>query len=306
MDVKWMCLGLLSLHCAAAGAERIPLYPADPTPAPPYEETTADGRHVSRVITPTLEPFLPPPERASGTAVVICPGGGYGFLAHGHEGAGVAQWFNERGVAAFVLRYRIGSRMTETNKAELILGDVQRAVRLVRARAAEWKLKPDRIGLMGFSAGGHLAAIGSTRFLPGVPDAADPVERVSSRPDFSILVYPVISFIEEFGHKGTRKNMLGDNVAPERATAFSPEAQVARDTPPAFLFQALDDRTVPWRNAALYAENLAAAGVPCRLCLYRTGGHGKGINAAPPDDFAQWKSDLEGLLRSRGLLDRAP
>jgi len=190
---------------------------------------------------PTLTVYLPPAERAVPTGVVVCPGGGYAKLAMDHEGRQVAEWLNSLGVAAFVLKYRLGPRYRHPAPLE----DAKRALRLVRSRAGEFRIAPDRIGVWGFSAGGHLASTLATHFDAGNPAAADPIERVSCRPDFAILAYPVISFASEYAHKGSRRNLLGDNPDPALVENLSNEKQVTAQTPPTFLFHTNEDQGVP-------------------------------------------------------------
>ena len=242
--------------------------------------------------TPTLAIYLPEASAANGTAVVVCPGGGYAHLAMDHEGRQVAEWLNERGSAAFVLKYRLGPRYGHPSP----LLDAQRAIRYVRARASELGVDPSRIGVWGFSAGGHLAATVSTQAAPGAPDAADPLERHSSRPDFTILAYPVITMTESFAHAGSRLHLLGEDFDPDLAEQLSNEKQVTADTPPAFLFHTDDDGPVPADNSVAYYLALRAAGVPAELHVYQSGPHGVGL---APDDpaLSSWPDRLEDWLR---------
>ncbi|HOB33879.1 MAG TPA: alpha/beta hydrolase, partial [Verrucomicrobiota bacterium] len=221
---------------------------------------------------PTLTPFLPDAERASGAAIVICPGGAYQHLAD-HEGRVYAQWLNEHGVAAFVLKYRLGS---DGYRHPRMLEDAARAVRTVRARASEWGIDPGRVGIMGSSAGGHLAATLLTHFDAGDPNSADVIERQSSRPDIGILCYPVIT-MGPFTHRGSRNNLLGTNAPPELIEDLSNELRVRKDTPPCFIWHTVEDRTVPVENSLRFAEALRAAGVPFELHLYEKGAHGLGL-----------------------------
>lgn len=249
---------------------------------------------------PTLAVYLPPKEKATGTAVIVCPGGGYGFLAVGHEGEEVARWLNERGVAAFVLRYRIAPRYRHPAP----LQDVQRAIRLVRSRAEQWQVNPQRIGVWGFSAGGHLAATAATHFDHGNPDSPDPVERVSCRPDFCILAYPVISFTEPFTHKGSRNNLLGPNPDPKLLEDLSNEKRVTPQTPPTFLFHTNEDKGVPPENSVVYYLALRRAGVPAELHIYEKGPHGVGLAQKDPV-LRTWPDRLADWLRIHGLLTPA-
>jgi acetyl esterase/lipase len=248
---------------------------------------------------PTLTVYLPPAERAVPTGVVVCPGGGYAKLAMDHEGRQVAEWLNSLGVAAFVLKYRLGPRYRHPAPLE----DAKRALRLVRSRAGEFRIAPDRIGVWGFSAGGHLASTLATHFDAGNPTAADPVERVSCRPDFAILAYPVISFASEYAHKGSRRNLLGDNPDPALVENLSNEKQVTAQTPPTFLFHTNEDQGVPAENSVLFYLALRRAGVPAELHIYERGRHGVGL---APDDpvLSSWPQRLADWLRVRGLLGR--
>ena len=248
---------------------------------------------------PTLTVYLPPAERAVPTGVVVCPGGGYAKLAMDHEGRQVAEWLNSLGVAAFVLKYRLGPRYRHPAPLE----DAKRALRLVRSRAGEFRIVPDRIGVWGFSAGGHLASTLATHFDAGNPAAADPIERVSCRPDFAILAYPVISFASEYAHKGSRRNLLGDNPDPALVENLSNEKQVTAQTPPTFLFHTNEDQGVPAENSVLFYLALRRAGVPAELHIYERGRHGVGL--APNDPvLSSWPQRLADWLRVRGLLGR--
>lgn len=248
---------------------------------------------------PTLTPYLAPKEKATGAAVVICPGGGYGHLAD-HEGRPVAEWLNSVGVTAFVLKYRLGPRYRHPS----MLQDAARAVRTVRARAAEWGLDPERVGILGFSAGGHLASTAGTHFDAGKPDATDPVERVSSRPSVMILIYPVITMREKT-HGGSKKNLLGENPAPELVALLSNEEQVTKETPPAFLVHTMNDTAVPVENTLMFVSALRKAGVPFELHLYERGPHGfgLGVREGKPADpiLSTWPAHAADWLRVHGF-----
>jgi acetyl esterase/lipase len=241
--------------------------------------------------TPTLTAFLPE-SNPTKTAVVIAPGGGYLNLANPKEGDNFAHWLNARGVAAFVLKYRLGPKYHHP----IELGDAQRAIRTVRAQAAELGIAEDHIGMMGFSAGGHLAATAGTQFDAGKPDAADPIERKSSRPDFLVLGYAVITMEGPYSHTGSRKYLLGDDPSLELRKALSAEMHVTRQTPPAFLYATYDDQTVPVMNSVLFYEAMVKAGVPAEMHLYQHGPHGTGLAAQYPllkgwpDLLAKWMS----------------
>lgn len=229
-------------------------------------------RHVQN---PAVEVRLPSRGNATGRAVVVCPGGGYWGLAYDWEGTDFASWLNSHGIAAVVLRYRLPVDGDVAHEKWLTpLLDAQRAIRLTRAHAAEWGIDPAKVGIMGFSAGGHLASTAGTHFDAGAPDAADPVDRLSSRPDFMILVYPVISMAESVTHMGSRVNLLGEQPSEELVRRYSNELQVTADTPPTFLVHAGDDDAVPVKNSLLFYDALLAHGVRAELHVYPAGGHG--------------------------------
>ena len=229
--------------------------------------------------------------------MVICPGGGYGHLAK-HEGEGYALFLNEHGVAAFVLKYRLG---TDGYRHPSMLQDVARAVRLVRSRAAEWKLDAKRVGIMGSSAGGHLASTLLTHFDAGNPDASDPVDRLSSRPDLGVLCYPVIT-MGSSSHAGSRKNLLGESPATELVELLSNETQVTADTPPCFLWHTVEDTTVPVENSMEFAGALRQAGVPFELHLYEKGRHGLGLGNRDGGSMLPWADDCVRWLRLRDFI----
>ena len=232
---------------------------------------------------------------ANGMAIVVCPGGGYGGLADDHEGVQIARWLNAIGITALQLRYRHAPRY----KHPAPLADAQRALRWTRANAAELGIDPGRIGIWGFSAGGHLAATAGTRFDSGAPDAADPIERQSSRPDFLILSYPVITFHEPHAHLGSRYNLIGEDAPPEMVAEFSNESRVTAETPPTFLFHTDADTAVPPENSVLFYLALRRAGVPAELHIYEEGPHGVGL--APTDPvLSTWSGRLQDWLSRRG------
>jgi acetyl esterase/lipase len=247
---------------------------------------------------PTLTIFLPEQAKAVGTAVVICPGGGYGGLATDHEGRQIAQWFNQFGVAGIVLEYRHRGRGYGHPAP---LQDAQRAIRTVRARAAEWKIAPDRIGIMGFSAGGHLASTAGTHFDKGDPNSADPIERVGCRPDFLVLCYPVIAFNEPYTHRGSQENLLGKNADPALVRSLSNEKQVTAETPPTFLFHTDADSGVPSENSVQFYLALRRAHVPAEMHIYRAGQHGLGLAAGVPGT-STWPDRLKDWMQVQKLL----
>lgn len=232
-----------------------------------------------------------------GTAVIVCPGGGYGALAMNHEGRQVANWLNALGITAFVLKYRLGPRYHHP----IELGDAQRAIRTVRARAHEFGVSPDRIGIMGFSAGGHLASTAETHFDGGNAGAADPIDRAGSRPDFAILAYPVISFTAPYTHRGSERNLLGENPDPKLAEDLSNELRVTPETPPTFLFTTSADKAVPAENSIAFYLALHKAGVPAELHVFEKGPHGVGLDLKDPA-LSEWPTLLANWLRARGLL----
>jgi acetyl esterase/lipase len=238
-----------------------------------------------------------PPSNGVHSGVVVCPGGGYGMLAVDHEGRQIAEWLNARGVAAFVLRYRLGPRYHHP----IELGDAQRALRFVRFHAADYGMASDKIGIWGFSAGGHLASTAGTHFDAGSAKAADPIDRLSSRPDFMILAYPVISFTTPYTHRGSLRNLLGDNPDPKLVASLSNETQVTPQTPPAFLFHTSTDSGVPPENSVLFYLALRRAGVPAEMHIYERGPHGVGL--APSDPIlSSWPKRLEEWMKLHGWM----
>ncbi len=247
-----------------------------PGGAPGAKGDAEEDRPALQLISPTAE--------STGAAVIVCPGGGYHRLAP-HEATPVAEWLAKNGVTGFVLRYRLAPKY---NYPAQIL-DVQRAIRTVRANAADLKIDPERIGILGFSAGGHLASSAATHFTAGDAASADPIERVSSRPNGQILIYPVITFGPE-GHAGSRQGLLGPNPTPELVELFSNEKQVSAESPPAFLVHSTEDTGVPPLNSDLYAESLRVAGVPYEYVRDQMGGHGTGM-------IENWTVPCERWLR---------
>jgi len=230
--------------------------------------------------------------------MVICPGGGYAHLAP-HEGAGYARFLNEQGIAGFVLKYRLGS---DGYHHPAMLQDAARAVRTVRARAAEWKLNPQKIGIMGSSAGGHLTTTLLTHFDSGKPDATDPIERQSSRPDVGIVCYGVIS-MGISTHGGSKLNLLGKDPSPELVRDLSNELQVTKDTPPCFIWHTWEDKSVPVENSLQFAEALRKAGVRFDLHIYEKGAHGMGLGSRDydPTKFHPWTADCVYWLKAQGF-----
>ena len=266
------------------------------------EDDPRIGRKISRVQRPELTVYLP--EEGNGTGVIICPGGGYTILAWDWEGTKMAEWFNSFGVAAFVLQYRLPFWESEDCRDQVALMDAQRAMRLVRSKAGKWNLDPERIGVMGFSAGGHLASTLSTHYDTGDLNAENPIEQLSCRPDFSILMYPVITMDPAYAHMGSRKNLIGKRPPEKKQSYYSNEAQVTKDTPPAILIHANDDQGVVPENSIKYYLALREHGVPAALHIFETGGHGfsmaEGLGAV-----AMWPDACKAWMKGRELLPKA-
>jgi acetyl esterase/lipase len=251
---------------------------------------------------PSITPFLPEPDKRTGSAVVVCPGGGYGHHAMGHEGLGIAEWLRARGVAGIVLRYRCGGGK---NQQPAPLEDAQRAIRMVRSRAGEWGIDPERVGVLGSSAGGHLASTAATMFDDnpdsGQADAADPIDRLSSRPAFAVLLYPVISMEKGIAHGGSRDNLLGKDPSDELVAQWSTDRRVTDKTPPTLIIGTSDDKTVPIKNSLLFYEALLAHNVPAEMHIWEMGGHGFGLRGGDrPVD--KWTEQLEPWLRVHQLI----
>lgn len=283
---------LVSLLAAVVTAHAAPLEPVllYPNGAPGALGDKDDDK-------PTLTPFLPDPAKATGAAIVVCPGGGYGGLAP-HEGAGYAEWLADNGIAAFVLKYRLGSK---GYRHPAMLNDAARAVRLTRSKAAEWKIDPKRVGIIGSSAGGHLTSTLLTHFDAGKGDAADPVERESSRPDLGILCYAVITMGDNT-HAGSKKNLLGENPDPALVELLSNEKQVTKDTPPCFIWHTYEDQAVKVENSLAFASALRAAGVPFDLHVYQKGKHGIGLGGGREGGpHHPWAADCLFWLKVQGF-----
>ena len=293
-----MRLSLCLIACLAGGLFAQP--PAPPKPDLLWPDGAPGALGTADEDQPSLTPHLVPSGRGTGAAVIVCPGGGYQHLSMDKEGEQVAAWLNSIGVAAFVLKYRLGPSYHHPVE----LGDAQRAIRTVRYKAAEFRVDPGRIGIMGFSAGGHLASTAGTHYDAGNADAPDPIDRIGSRPDFLVLCYAVISLHEPFAHVGSRTMLLGNTPDPELVDNLSNESQVNAQTPPAFLFHTANDRTVPVENSVNFFLALRKAGVPAELHIYENGPHGVGL--APTDaTLSTWPARLEAWLRGRGLLNAA-
>ncbi len=245
---------------------------------PAYVENiiTTEGRvtRANNVVTPDLTVFLPDPALANGAAVLICPGGGYGTLAFDHEGNAIAGWLNQNGIAGIILKYRLPSERIMVNKTIGPLQDAQEAMRVIRRNAARWKIDPEKVGVIGFSAGGHLASTISTHYNDKVYTVKD---NVSARPDFSLLIYPVITMDSTFTHRGTRNNLIGPDPTEKNVFRFSNEKQVNAETPPAFLVHSGDDNAVPVMNSISYYKALVNNKIPAEMHIFQKGGHGYGL-----------------------------
>jgi len=257
----------------------------------------SDITRISNVRVPDIAVYLPSRRFATGQAVVICPGGGYQILAYDLEGTDIARYLNSIGVAGVVLKYRLPASCGCPEPWNAPVADARRAMRIVRHNAGAWNIDPAKIGVMGFSAGGHLASTLGNHFDFGNSEAADPVERVSCRPDFMILMYPVITFIDSTAHAGSREALLGTHPDPALIRYFSGELGVRGDTPPAFIVHANDDRAVPIRNSILMFEALHGKGVPVELHVLTEGGHGFGLGIANPH-VGSWTENLRLWLRT--------
>lgn len=296
-----LLLIVLTINVAFAQQNAIPLYPkgvpnSKPTPAT-YVEKTNETNWITGVTVPTITPYLPAKDKANGAAIVIFPGGGYGGLANAHEGMDIAKAFNSIGVTAFLVKYRLPSDEIMVDKTIGPLQDAQRAVQIVRQDAARWGVDPKRIGIIGFSAGGHLASTEGTHFDKVVIDNKD---NISIRPDFMMLIYPVISFGPKT-HAGSKENLIGKSPTQEQTDLYSNEKQVTANTPPTFIVHAQDDNVVPVENALLMYNALLTAKVKTEMHLFQNGGHGFGMNnATTKEKWFDWAAawmDANGWLK---------
>ncbi len=260
-------------------------------------EEKYDGVRVRNVSEAEIYVYLPEKEKNTGAAVVICPGGGYWIEAMDHEGYAIAEWLKEKGVAGIVLKYRL-----PYGHHEIPSGDARQAIRIARHHAGEWGINPGKIGIAGSSAGGHLASTVGTRFDYGNSESNDLLERLSSRPDFMLLLYPVITFREEFGHMGSRKNLIGEGNDWKLVEKYSSELHVTPETPPAFLILPDDDKTVPPRNSVEFYLALKENNVPAEMHIFAEGGHGFGMNKKnlPVD---QWPELFYNWLKSIKIIE---
>ena len=279
----------------------------EPQPAPLWPGKAPHAVGESPADKPELTAYRA--EKPNGAAVVICPGGGYGFLANDHEGKQVAEFFNKLGVTAFVLKYRIVAKDRPGPLGEAPLADAQRAIRTVRAKAKDYGIDPARVGVMGFSAGGHLASTAATHFDTGLLKDGDDIDKQSCRPDFAILAYPVIAMEAGVTHGGSRKNLLGDKPDAKLVERFSNEKQVMKDTPPTFLFQTSADTAVVPENAVRFYLACKKAGVPVEMHIYEKGKHGVGLGRDPKwtggeTSVATWPDRLADWMTARGLIGK--
>lgn len=305
--MRWICCSLLLFLSFAVQAQfdpiTLPLYEKVPNAKASDEEETVrtdDIALVGKVQEPSIQVFLPSKRNATGQAVVICPGGGYSVLAYDWEGTDIAKWLNSHGIAAIVLKYRLPSSASQVDPHEAPLMDAQRAMRLTRQHAEKWNIDPAQIGVMGFSAGGHLASTLGTHYDQGNANSQDPVEKFGSRPDFMILGYPVISLKEHVAHIGSRNNLLGKSPSDGLVDRFSNELQVTEDTPPTFIFHSQDDKGVPVQHSLLFYEALLQANVPVEMHLYPKGGHGYSLGINAEGTFTQWPATCIQWLSKLG------
>ena len=287
---------------ALAQTEVLPLWPegkvpnAIPSDLP--EQTTNNGNilRISQVTVPTLTAYIPAQEVATGAAVMICPGGGYSILAAEHEGSDLAEWFKKRGIAAFVLKYRLPDPRIMVRQHEVPLMDAMQGMKHIRKNAKKWNINPDAIGVMGFSAGGHLAATLSTHFDKEKEGGE------AAKPNFALLIYPVITFHAPYAHGGSREKLLGAAKSDELVEYYSNEKQVSVTTPPTFLVHAEDDSAVPVENSMNYYLALKEKKIPAELHIYPAGGHGFAMRTAGKGSVENWPATMEGWLKSRGLM----
>jgi len=288
-----------SLASAQKTLERSPNFSPETETFPLWEHGAPGALGSGDQDTPTITVYPPLEGSRTGTAILIAPGGSYRMLALNHEGRQFANFFNGMNVTAFVLKYRLGPRYHHP----IELGDVQRGIRWVRAHSEKYGFKPDRIGLVGFSAGGHLASTAGTHFDDGKLDATDPIDRVSSRPDFLILAYPVITMLPPYAHEGSVANLLGENASLELRKQLSNERNVTAQTPPTFLLSTSEDTVVAPENTVEFYLALRKAGVPAEMHVFEKGPHGVGMDLENPV-LGIWPTLLTNWLRQRGLLSK--
>ncbi|MXN89740.1 prolyl oligopeptidase family serine peptidase [Flavobacterium sp. Sd200] len=291
MKINLTLLIMLAAFSLSA-QEVLPLYKKIPNSKPTADNEKSTPGRVTAVTIPTLTVFKPQVANPQRSAVIICPGGGYGMLAVGHEGEDVAKALNNFGITAFVLKYRLPQDSIMKDKSIGPLQDAQRAIQMVREGAATWNLDSSKIGIMGFSAGGHLASTASTHFNQEVIDNP---KHTSLRPDFSILIYPVISFSDNLTHSGSRTNLIGKEPSAEKIKLYSNELQVTAQTPPAFLVHSADDKAVPVGNSLEYYQALLKNNTLGEMHIYPHGGHGYGMNNKTTE--SKWIDSLKNWLK---------
>jgi acetyl esterase/lipase len=287
-----LLLGIICISLNSFAQEKIYLWPD----GAPMAKSKEDADQ------PYMMAYYPATKNAQKSAVVICPGGGYGHLADDHEGKQVAKWYNDRGVTAYVLYYRLGFHKSGyTHPVPLM--DAERALRTVRANAGKWGLDPNKVGIMGFSAGGHLASSLGTHFTDGDKSSKDPIEKVSSRPNYMVLGYPVINMDDSFTHRGSMFNLLGDSPNKVEQTLMSNEKQVTNLTPPTFLVHTTEDSAVPVENSLYFYLALKKAGVPAEMHIYEKGAHGLGMVNTKNEIFNSWADRLADWLKVHQVID---
>lgn len=308
-----LCACMITGYAEAAtlsDGQEIKLWPGK---APGSENVTFHNKVIERSKDPTVHdramvtidvPHMVArvPKNPNGTAVIICPGGGYARVVIDKEGDEVARWLNEIGVTAFILRYRL-PQDAHVNREDVSLEDGQRAIRIIRAHAKEWGLNADKIGVMGFSAGGHAASFLSTCYGRDVYKPVDDMDKLFARPDFTVLGYPVISMLDQYAHEGTKKRMLGKTPTKEQMEKYSTELYINKNTPPAFIFCAENDDVVPPVNSVRYFENLRSCGVPSELHVYTDGKHGFGIGSQLKTSAKYWSKACEAWLRDMEFIN---
>lgn len=293
---------ILNVVTLISEAQTVPLYPGEipnskPTPNNEFGEDMVGYYVLHKISKPTIEVFLPKKEIAQGTAVIICPGGGYRVNAYQHEGIQVAQMLNEVGISAFVLKYRIPDTATMSRRDIGPLQDIQQAIKVVRANAIEWGINRDKVGILGFSAGGHLAASAGTFYNNNL---LEDNPSTNLKPDFLILAYPVISFQENITHLGSRNQLLGENPSIEMVDKYSTELQVTADAPPTFIMHCTDDEAVKVQNSLLFYEALSAHQVPVEMHIYQNGGHGFGLNNPTTTDY--WFDRCQNWMKNNHFI----
>lgn len=298
---------VLLLGLRPCGAEWLPLWPGDApgvTKPAVLTETVIEGGRVENVAVPQYEVYFPEASQRSGAAVVILPGGGYGRLAMGHEGLEYAEWLAKRGIVAVAVKYRVSGDDRAGYHFPVPLLDARRAIRLTRSKTAEWGVHPAKVGVMGSSAGGHLASMCATLWDEKIPaETADAIDALDCRPDFAVLVYPVITMVEKWGHGGSSRRLLGENPNAELLVRVSTDRRVNSRTPPCFIIHAADDGSVPLRNSLEFAARCAENRVPVVCHVFAEGGHGFGLKGR--GDSAAWPQLLEKWLHARKLCNVA-